>query len=94
VAMSGRAGAGRRIALHATVCVRVEDLLGWFPAGQVVFRSEGPPENEQSRAGCRAVSGVPPVASRSPQAAASRKAVPVVSTVSCHLGCRALGLAH
>jgi hypothetical protein len=29
VAVSGRADAGGRIALHATVCVRVEDLLGW-----------------------------------------------------------------
>lgn len=31
--MSGRADAGGRIALDATVCVRVEDLLGW-PSGR------------------------------------------------------------
>jgi hypothetical protein len=44
VAMSGRAGAGGRIALHATVCVRVEDLLGWFSGRAGRLRSEETPE--------------------------------------------------
>jgi hypothetical protein len=55
VAMSGRAGAGGRIALHATVCVRVEDLLGWFSgrAGRFSERRDPPKWTVPSWLPCR-----------------------------------------
>lgn len=85
---SGRADAGGRVALHATVCVgHATCSVVLRRPGRSLFREPKERRHGQSRAGCRAVSRVWPLAGGSPQED-TQQPVSVVSRVSRHLGCR------